>query len=61
VVDATGLAGRYSVSIEVSGGGDEPGSSIFDAVERLGLKLVPRRVTVEAVVVDEVSRLPTAN
>lgn len=61
VVDATGLTGKYSVTIEVSSNGDEPGNTIFDAVERLGLKLESRKVTIEAVVVDQVSKLPTAN
>ena len=61
VVDATGLTGKYSVTIEVSNNGDEPGNTIFQAVEKLGLKLEPRQVTIEAVVVDQVSKSPTAN
>jgi uncharacterized protein (TIGR03435 family) len=61
VVDATGLAGKYSVSIAVSNNGDAPGSTIFDAVGRLGLKLQPIKVTVETVVIDHVSKSPTEN
>ena len=38
-----------------------PGGTIFDAVEKLGLKLEPRKVTVETVVVDHVSKTPTPN
>ena len=40
---------------------DVPGGTIFDAVEKLGLKLEPRKVTIETVVVDQVSKTPTAN
>ncbi len=61
VVDTTGLTGKYSVTIEVSNNDDEPGNTIFDAVEKLGLKLEPRKVTIEAVVVDQVSKSPTPN
>ena len=59
VVDETGLTGKYSVTIETWK--NAPGGTVFDAVERLGLKLEPRKVTVETVVVDEVSKTPTAN
>ena len=38
-----------------------PGGTIFDAVERLGLKLEPRKLTVETVMVDKVSKTPTEN
>jgi uncharacterized protein (TIGR03435 family) len=61
VVDETGLAGKYSVSIETSTNRDGTGVTVFDAVEKLGLKLEPRKVTVETVVVDQVSKTPTAN
>ncbi len=61
VIDATGLLGRYSVVLEVSTGGNEPGNTIFDAVEKLGLKLEPRKVTIKTIVVDHVSKLPTQN
>jgi uncharacterized protein (TIGR03435 family) len=61
VVDETGLTGNYSVTIETWNNPDVPGGTIFDAVEKLGLKLEPRKVTVETVVVDQVSKTPTAN
>jgi uncharacterized protein (TIGR03435 family) len=61
VVDETGLTGKYSVTIETWKNGDVPGGTVFDAVERLGLKLEPRKMNVEIVVVDHVSRMPTAN
>jgi uncharacterized protein (TIGR03435 family) len=61
VVDETGLTGKYSVTIETWKNTDVPGGTVFDAVEKLGLKLEPRKVTVETVVVDQVSKTPTAN
>ncbi len=61
VVDATGLTGKYTVTIETWKNPDVPGGTIFDAVEKLGLKLEQRKVSVETVVVDEVSKMPTAN
>jgi len=61
VVDETGLTGKYSVTIEIWKNPDVPGGTVFDAVEKLGLKLEPRKVTVETVVVDQVSKTPTAN
>jgi uncharacterized protein (TIGR03435 family) len=61
VVDETGLTGKYSVTIGTSTSPDGSGDTVFDAVEKLGLRLEPRKVTVEAVVVDEVSKSPTAN
>ena len=72
VVDATNLAGAYDLPFEFSVRDLLPkpnpidaddgglGPSIIDSVERLGLKLERRRVTVETIVVDNVSR-PTAN
>jgi uncharacterized protein (TIGR03435 family) len=61
VVDETGLTGNYSVTIETWKNADVPGGTVFDAVEKLGLKLEARKVTVETVVVDQVSGTPTAN
>jgi uncharacterized protein (TIGR03435 family) len=61
VIDQTGLRGKYSVSIETWKNADLPGGTIFDAVEKLGLKLESRKVTIETVVVDQVSKAPTAN
>jgi uncharacterized protein (TIGR03435 family) len=61
VVDSTGLTGKYSVTIETWKNADVPGGTVFDAVEKLGLKLEARKVTLETVVVDQVSKTPTAN
>jgi uncharacterized protein (TIGR03435 family) len=61
VVDETGLTGKYSVTIETWKNAEVPGGTVFDAVEKLGLKLEARKVTVETVVVDQVSKTPTAN
>ena len=61
VVDETGLTGKYSVTLETWKDADVPGGTIFDVVQKLGLKLEPRKVTVETVVVDQVLKTPTAN
>jgi uncharacterized protein (TIGR03435 family) len=61
VVDETGFTGKYAVTIETWKNDDVPGGTVFDAVEKLGLKLEPRKVTVETVVVDQVSKTATAN
>jgi uncharacterized protein (TIGR03435 family) len=42
-------------------GPDAPGGTVFEAVDKLGLKLEPRKVVVESVVVDQVFKTPTAN
>jgi uncharacterized protein (TIGR03435 family) len=61
VVDETPLTGKYSVTIETWKNADLPGGTVFDAVEKLGLKLEARKLAVETVVVDMVSKTPTAN
>jgi uncharacterized protein (TIGR03435 family) len=61
VVDETGLTGKYSVTIETWKNADVPGGAVFDAVEKLGLKLEARKLTFETVVVDQVAKTPTAN
>jgi uncharacterized protein (TIGR03435 family) len=61
VVDETGLTGKYSVAIETWKNPDVPGGTIFDAVEKLGLKLEARKITVDTIAVDRVSKVPTAN
>lgn len=61
VVDETGLTGKYSVDLETWNNPDVPGGTVFAAVQKLGLKLEPRKLTVEVVVVDQVSKTPTAN
>jgi uncharacterized protein (TIGR03435 family) len=47
-----GLAGAAS---------DPGGSSIFDSVQKLGLKLEPRKVPVEMIVIDKIEKTPTEN
>jgi len=61
VIDATGLTGEYKVTLETWENANVPGGTIFDAVEKLGLKLEPRKVSVETVAVDQVSKTPTPN
>jgi uncharacterized protein (TIGR03435 family) len=61
VVNETGLAGKYSMIIEVSNDPYGSGNTIFNAIEDLGLKLKSRKVPIEIVVVDQVSKAPTAN
>jgi uncharacterized protein (TIGR03435 family) len=62
VVDMTGLHDRYDVVLETSPDRpDGPGTSIFETVDKLGLKLVAHKVPVDTVVVDKASKTPTAN
>ncbi len=61
VIDETGLTGNYSVTIETSTDAEVPVGTVFDAVEKLGLRLDPQKVTVDSVIVDQVSKTPTAN
>ena len=61
VSDETGLTGKDHVVIETWKNGDVPGGTVFDAVERLGLKLEARKLQIESIVVDQVSKTPTAN
>ena len=62
VVDETGLTGKYKVELFTQGEtADQPAITIFDAVEKLGLKLEPRKVTVDRLVIDKLSKTPTAN
>ena len=61
VVDETGLSGKYSVTIETWKNPTVSGGTIFDALEKLGLKLEARKIPVEKIIVDQVSKSPTAN
>jgi uncharacterized protein (TIGR03435 family) len=66
VIDRTGLAGVYDVKLEATPEDrllrdpDTGGVSIFTAIQRLGLKLEPRKDTVQVLVIDHVE-MPTAN
>jgi uncharacterized protein (TIGR03435 family) len=62
VIDETSLTAKYSVKIETwKATEDEPEETIFQAVEKLGLKLTPRKVSVETLVIDKISKSPTEN
>ena len=74
VLDKTGLIGLYRLELELptpafvsginAGLGmtlDPTGVSIFRAVEQLGLKLEPRRIPMDSIMVDRIERVPTEN
>jgi uncharacterized protein (TIGR03435 family) len=73
VVDKTGLAGKYDFTLEYdrvrpsgppgsAAPDDNPGLSIFDAVQRqLGLRLVEGKAFFDVIVVDRAERVPTEN
>lgn len=62
VIDQTNLPGKYAFSTETwPDTPEEPGFTIFQSVEKLGLKLEPRKITVPTLVVDKLSKIPTEN
>jgi uncharacterized protein (TIGR03435 family) len=74
VVDMTELKGAYNFQLDWMGKGPYNAAmansatsanplavSIFDAVEKLGLKLEERKHSMDTVVVDHVERIPTEN
>jgi uncharacterized protein (TIGR03435 family) len=62
VVDETGISGKYKVEVETwRATEDTAEQTIFGAVEKLGLRLAPKKVTVEYLIIDKVSKAPTAN
>ena len=62
VADETGLSGKYRFVVETwRATDDDPGQTVFEAVEQLGLKLVPRKASVEVLVIDKASKTPSDN
>ena len=64
VVDNSEISGAYNVKLDFApeGSNDSTLPSLFTAVqEQLGLKLEPRKVPVEMLVIDSVNRVPIEN
>jgi uncharacterized protein (TIGR03435 family) len=69
VVDFTGLAGTFDLTLDwkSDGGQDQNADSSSDASiyaaiqEQLGLRLEPRRVSLEVLVIDRLNKAPTEN
>jgi uncharacterized protein (TIGR03435 family) len=64
VIDGTGLTASYQVTLNLAVSAEDAdalGSSVFSAVERLGLRLERRRAPVSVLVVDRLERVPTEN
>ena len=66
VIDKTGLTGRYDIevprmqSISADNAGTDGLPTIFDMLDRLGLKMETQKTPLEMLVVDHVER-PTEN
>jgi len=62
VVDATGLTGLYDLNLDFNfdEGKPDEGPTIFEAVQKVGLKLEARKGPVEVVVIDHVEK-PSVN
>lgn len=73
VQDQTGLTGTYDVHLEFvpnmpvgqtadNGNIPAPGPGLIDAVRtQFGLKLTPKKVPVETLVIDRADKIPTGN
>ena len=64
VVDETGIAGTYDIKLDYvpADGGDSSLPSMFTALqEQAGLKLEPRKVPAEILIIDHVERVPVEN
>ena len=56
-----GVVGRRRSASAASDPGGNGVSSIYDSVQKMGLKLDPRKAPVEQVVVTHVEKTPTEN
>jgi uncharacterized protein (TIGR03435 family) len=64
VIDQTGLSGTYDFEFDWYSrrdAGATPGSTIFDAMEKLGLKLEERKQAMPVIVIEHVDRGPEEN
>jgi uncharacterized protein (TIGR03435 family) len=71
LVDMTGLKGDYQVALDlpvsalrppaVGGEASDAGFSIFESVQKLGLKLETRKGPLETIVIDRLEKTPTEN
>ncbi|HLH38247.1 MAG TPA: TIGR03435 family protein [Bryobacteraceae bacterium] len=63
VVDATGLAGHYDFALDMSReeSGKDSAPSIFTVIAGLGLKLDPRKMSLDVIVIEDGSKTPTEN
>jgi uncharacterized protein (TIGR03435 family) len=66
VVDKTGVEGSWDLTIAWTARGQlglagSDGISVFDALEKIGLKLEPDTMPLPVIVVDRVNRAPTPN
>lgn len=66
VIDATGLEGRYRVTLDLPLRGAPAsdvaaGTSVQSELKRLGLRVEPRNAPLAVLVVDHVERAPTEN
>jgi len=66
VVDKTGVQGSWDLTVAWTARGQlglagSEGVSVFDALEKIGLKLEPDTVALPVIVVDHVDRTPTPN
>ena len=70
VHDATGIAGQYDIHLQYSAAGLQPelapgnnslGSPLEALPEQLGLRLMPRKQTIDLLVIDRLGKTPTEN
>lgn len=65
VIDATGLNGKYDITMTWVPGepkADDPGPSLFQALQdQLGLKLESKKGMIEILVLDHLNKVPTEN